>query len=575
VRKMIYTYMLILFILISSIQLTVSQQSQQPRTKTLLLIIPGIEVSKLKYGVPLEEYINRSSITIVKPIPIYNDLYYELLILNTSLDPKKVIVHNDTVEFMNGSIVKPWEALNYTQIENIWSNTTVFINIRSLNPLKNNRTLNPYFNLTKQIPPQILVVPINGSIKWNLLNTTVNITLSDNTFRITLEEYNIRGVVFHNETNATDHIFINVSKPGLGVPMGKYHIKFRIIDYNETHVIIFTLGSREVSDWLSSSFGIFVKPVTPYIPFEYFKYMGKDDIKWVIEEVMSFYQEMISVAYRYKNAILEVFEIPLFVELHEAYLQNYIDEELMIDLEKLVVDGINKVLNITKLRLGETNIIIYIPFTYRENSTRLFIEGLYPIEPGLYRVENESMIQNITTTLLKNDIEFKILNIRDKYYVFIYSYEHIINGLGGIDNGYLIVYPSSTPGHTNVVIDTENVIGYISSLAKGYGIGMSSAGEIIEDLRSEIKDLNDKIRDLNGTVRALNDRIARLNISLGQCRAKYLNLSNNISNIINEWREAKEREKQLMIYSITGTISILVIVLTLYYIGRRGLSKQR
>ncbi len=569
--KKILIYLSLMIILFSLTNIPI--QTHSVTAKTLLIYVPGLDPSLLnKDNEPFKSIMNKSSVIKVEPEPPYTLLYHELLMINNTWDLGRKLVINNTIYDSDGSTIDPWDSIEESTIDTLWGQLdTLFLNTRIVDPTKHSRSLNPYFNNTKQyIPPKLFTIPINGSVKWDLLNTTVSITHINNTYRVTIEGY-IKNAGFFKETNATDTLILNIGNNTKNLVPGKYNIKFRIIKTNSTHITLFTLGGRRVDGWKSEYFGVFIKPIVPDIPYQYFKYMDEEDIKWVLEEIIDYYYQLLIIGYKHKDASLQILEYPLFTEIHEAIVNGYVNKSLENKIEDILVDGLGKLINYTRIRFGSTNVMFYIPYTYKEIERNIVIPGLKPLEPGLYEVLGN--ITHIIPKLSSNNIDYRIIEYRGKYYVLINYHGYKVNNVGDIGEGYLITYPSSNPETYTVTISTSNVIGYIVSFAKGYGLGIYEIYKEIDKAQSKIKELNNDIRDLNNTINRLNSTIITLRRDLGSCKAKNLNISSKIDELKQELNSVKEREKQWMIYSTVGTVSIFLIIVVLYLLGRKGVKK--
>jgi len=562
---------IIMIILLSFINISNPANAQQP-AKALLIILPGADISVLR-GNPLDNIIANATIYRVKTEPPCDPVYQELLLINNTWSLEKYMIMNETIISVNGKTMDPWSVLDINTTVKMWGNlSTLFINIRSIDPLKHPRTLNPYFNATTNtIPASVFTIPINGSTWWSLLNTTINVSLVNNTFRLSIEGY-VKNVPFNNKTFSAENIVINIVNKTLTVANGRYNIDFRIIRYNDTHVTLFTPGTRNINGWYNNYFGVFTKPITPSIPIEILDKLEDDDIIWLVNKTMDYYYNVFQTGARYTGASLNIIHIPIFYEIHKAVELERVRKDLVQNITKTVVDGLNRLLNFTKIRFGDMNILIYIPFTYSDNASSMNIAGLTQTAPGIYRIDGE--LFNTLSALTTSGIEYSIVKFRESYYVLIRTPHVSINGGTAIGYGYLITYRSDNPGTSNILIDSRNVVGYITGLGIGYGVGLFKFSEAIDDLKKQINELNQNVTRLSNTVSSLNGTVNSLNRQLGDCNAKNLNITDQYNSLKKELDEARDRERMWMTFSIIGTISILIIILLLYFIGKRGLAKK-
>ncbi|MET1160433.1 MAG: hypothetical protein ABWW65_05675 [Thermoprotei archaeon] len=487
-------------------------------------------------------------------------------LLNVTWDLSKSLVLEDTV-FVVGNDKEAWNALNYSIVNTVWGKlNTTFIGLRVVNPHTHPRSLNPYYEYnSKLFSPDIIVVPINGTIKWELLDTIVNITEVNGSFYITIGNY-AEKIAFSTTTQDTQYIRFNITREDLEVPPGIYYVKFRIVDRNATHVKILELGSRETQDWLSEYYGAFSRSVTPYLPLELFKQIDSDDIMWCVNEITSFYKEMISVALRYEGSSLYILEYSLFEQLRKALEENIVDERMYENITKVLVSGLEDIIELSENKLGEISIMLYIPYSYSEHAISYTIEGLYHVGNSIYRVEN---LEKAIHALLEHRIRYELFSFNNALYARIWSNNVVINGYGGISYGYIITYPSDTPGDTGIVADTSNVVGYIASLAKGFGKGMATIMPEIDRLSSRLGELSDKLDELNRTVTSLNTTVKSLREQLGDCRAENLLISNRINELQDEINRLKELNRQLEIYTGAGVVSLAVLISLLFLMSSR------
>ncbi|MEM0379917.1 MAG: hypothetical protein QW607_00395 [Desulfurococcaceae archaeon] len=569
-------------ILFSTLLIQINYVHAQTRStyRVLLIYIPGIPLEYLNYtNSPLFNKWNETLVIRLDSNPPYTSLYHELLLLNTSWSlARKLVLGNNVIE--NNEIIEPYRAIDYTFINNTWGFlTTVFINMKSIDPSIHNRTLNPYYNYTyRYFPPQLIKLEVNETGcwtgYWDLLNTSITVRYINETFKITIDGYS-RDVVFNNNTLDTQHILINITNANLTVKPGLYNIKFRIVDYNETHVIVFTPGTFEQSNWLSKFYGLYVKPINPSLPIEYFKYLDVDDIEWVFNETINFYRDMVDYAYRYKEASLYVLSIPLFEEIHRALVEDYISDSIANNLTIGLIQFINYLFNETVKKLGDTYFAIYVPYVYSNNTVinNIDISELIAVEPGLYKFVGNDLA-NLLKILFEYNIDFNIIKHGSEYYFLVKYRNYTINNIGQIDNGYFVLYPSNRASFANILIDQRTLIGYITMFAQGIGIGFIDINDVIRKQNSRIRELSDQISSLNRTIVTLNSTLTNTQLELGRCRSDYLNISSQLRDLRNEIDTIRNREKQWMVYALSGTASIFAILIVMYLIGIRGLKKK-
>lgn len=544
--------------------------------KTLVVIMPYATPELLsEYNEDLREILNSSAISLVKPVPPYTSLFYELAMVNGTWDLAKALVLKETVSRL-GVELDPWNTVNHSVLEAIWgSEDTVFVGLRSIDPFVHPYTLNPYYNWSENaIPPTILVVPINGSTKWDILSTEVSLEQVNSTFRISIPGY-VDTVDLNSTTLETDYLYINVTTDDLPIARGMYYIKFRAIWRNDTHVALLTLGTRSAVGWLSDYYAMIARSVTPLIPLDLInsKYVDDDDIVWIVKEVTSFYEEMAKTSYKYKDAVLYVVEYPLFEQLYCGINPIVENSVLLENITKIVVGALDKIVDLAVYELGDVNIVFYIPYTGGKSAGSLVVEGLAPLVPGLYRVDGD--LADVVAKLVEDGLEFELFKHGNSYYVLLETLNYTVNGFGGIGLGYLVFYPSSTPGETGVLIDTARASSLVAMLARGYGVGARDFIREIGDLRSNIESLEDKIADLERNVNSLNSTLQSTKRELGECKANELSWSNRISDLEEEIKKLREWNQQLLVYSSAGIINIAILIALLYLLSSRGLSRRK
>lgn len=546
----------------------------QPEYRILLIYVPGLPLELLNAShSPLHSLWNRTYVVRVDPEPPYTLLYHELLLVNTTWDLRERPVLESGVALDGGGAVSRF-AVSYDVVNSTWGQLdTVFINIRSIDPLAHNRTINPYYNYSSRLfPPQLLTLEINEFSNWTLLNTSIVVTLVNGTYKVTIEGH-VRDVAFKNDTLDTDPILLNITRANLTVGRGVYNIKFRIVDANESHVTIFTPGTLEQYNWLSKYYGIYTRPIVPSLPISYFPYLGRDDIEWAFNETIRFYSDIVSIAYRHREATLYVLGVPLYEEIYYGVFRGYINSSTAANLTSYLIRSIHSIVNTTKARLGDIYLAVYAPYSLVNKTARdIAIEGLELVAPGLYRVNGS--LASVLEEIIENDIEFYVLESGGEHYIAVKYENFTLNGHGNIDYGYFALYPSASSNET-LTTNTRAIVGYIASLARGLGLGLTDANKIINSLRGENRNLRDQIRSLNRTASELNSTLASTQMDLARCRAENLNASSLVNTLRGEIDKLERRERQWIAYALAGTASVFATLIVLYIIGTRGLKKGK
>lgn len=570
-------YVMIAIITMLLIQLitpiTTITYSQQPTyLRFLFLYVPGFSLEKAVNVSSLKYLENASFKAYINPIPPYTLSYNEIVLVNNSWDLSKAIVlDNNTALLPNNTYTQLYKLVPKQVLTNLWGTLdTMFLGLSSIDPRVHSRTMNPYFNETnKIIEPAIFIIPINGTTIWDQLNTTIKLSVSSQYFVLSIENY-VDGIKFSKETNVTPILKFNITNEKLSVEPGIYYLRFRVLKMNSTHVILFTSGTRRADQWFSEYFEKFDRPVVPRIPFKYTRYMDEDDLEWLVNEVINFYKSMLTTAYKYRSATINFVEYPLIYDLWTGYIHGYINWEQLSKLEELAYNGLSEIINTTKNMINENiTTIIYSPFTINNHEENLSIQGLRYVEPGLYFVEGDET--SVLSELISRNISYTTMSFGDKKLVLINN-----PGYYGVSKGELIVYGKELRKILSTfTLQPTNVASFILSLVRGYGVGLSNAINEISFINLKIQSLNDEISNLQKKLSTLNQTLFNVNQSLGKCRAENINLTDQISSYKAKINEYRQREQQALLYATIGSISVLVIVILLYIIATRGITKKR
>lgn len=574
-KKKLLLFATITILLIHMITpLTTITYSQQPAyLRFLFLYAPGFSLDKaLNITESLKFLENATFKAYVKPVPPYTLAFNEVILVNGTWDLSRAIVlDNNTALLANNSYVPLYKLMPEQLITNIWGSLdTMFLGTASVDPQIHSRTMNPYYNETdKVINPELFIIPINGTARWEQLNTTVKLSVTDQYLILTVENY-VKSIKLSKESNITPILKFNITGENISVEPGIYYLKFRVLRINETHVVLFTPGTRRADQWFSDYFEKFDKPVAPRIPLEYLKYMDKDDLEWLVNEIIGFYKSMLNTAYKYRAAIINFVEYPLIYDLWMAYIQGYIDQEQLGELEELAYKGVSELINTTKSMIGENiTAIIYSPFTFNNYKETLSLNGLQYIEPGLYMIKGD--IDQIIAELTGQGISFSTIPFNDKTLLLINDPKYC-----GISKGQLIVYGQGLRRiFATLTLQPTNIASFIASLTRGYGVGLANAINEITLINLKVQSLNDEINTLQNKLESINQTLFNVNQTLSMCKAENINLTDQIIDYKNKINEYMRREQQALLYATIGSVSILVIIILLYIIGTRGLIKKK
>ena len=565
--KRIVSLLLVSMLIITMITIPINTYSQRSGENTVVLIIaPGFDPSiKLNYTKTLKGLINKSiTIKVINNAP-YTLLYHELLILNTTWRLDKAIPLTSQVLLTNNTLTEPYNLLNVNNTISIWGELdTQFINTRAMNPSKHPRTINPYYNLEKNyIPPAIFKIPFNGSTRWDLLKTTLTIRRVEQGFVLKAENY--FQIKISNVSLSTPAIKINISRNDLAVNPGIYYLYFRIINVTKDYAVVFTPGTRSSSGWFSKYYGKnFQRPVILDLPSpSILKKLGRDDIKWLVEEIIGSYTDILNFAYKYKGGVLNIIEFPLFQEAVEAKQYN-ISSQAYETLLNEAMKALSSLIEVSRVSLGKNiTVIIYSPYTVKESKQN--INGLTEIAPGIYNVTGslDNIIKNIKTAHIYTFANSRILVTPDPK----------ITGYG---NGVLMIYKpglSKEFAPKNATTTPENIAMYAASLVNGYGIGMNKLIRTIQEKDAEITQLKSTINDKESTINQLNKQIEGLRKQIGNLTALNANLSMKINELQKKIDEANKLKQEAYEYLLSGISTITIIILILYYMLRSAVTK--
>jgi hypothetical protein len=571
--------MLIVSLIIASLIIFPTRTySEETVLRFLFIYAPGFNINTALNTTDKLAFLKNATFQAkILPEPPYILAYHEALIVNNTWNLGKAIVFdNYTALLSNNTVIPLYKIIPTIILGNIWGFLdTLFVNTGSISPKIHSRTINPYYNSTnKIIKPSIFVIPINGTIYWKQLNTTIHLTVSKDYYTITIKNY-VKGIKFSREEGATPALKINITSKNLGIAPGVYYLIFRVVSINNTHVVLFTPGTRVVNDWYSeyysADFQKFDKPIIPRLPLSnILERLGSDDLEWLINETIDFYDSVLSDAYKYRSAIINFIEYPLIYDLYNAYLNGYISNEELNRGLKLAYYGLYKIIETARSMINENiTIMIYSPFTFLNTTHEKFIiMGTEVIEPGLLHITGD--LRHVVSDLMSKNITFRLFSMNNKYYVLIDDPKYFNKGMG-----QLIVWGVGIRKILGTfMLSPENIASFIISMSRGYSIGLANAINKITLLNIKISDLESTINDLNNRIKSLNNTLFHINISLGKCNAEKINITNKIISLREEVEKYKSREEEALTYAITGSISVFIILTIIYLIGYRGIKKK-
>ncbi len=503
----------------------------------------------------LKELVNSSSIYIVVPQPPYTPLYGLLSLVNGSWSLDKGIPANVTLILGNGSRIYPYKIIDQKHLQERLGKESMLIAVQGINPEYFNYSSNPYYNITKQyIPPQSIVVPINGTGEWRLLDTSISVYKITGGYRLVIKGY--VNILVSNETYTTPIVKLNITKATAQVAAGVYWLKFHLIPENN-EVLVITLGTREPRTWIGKNYSEFHNPVTPWLPPSFAKTIGFNATKWALKEVASFYISLAGFMYSYTKSRFITINYPVIYNAYLVAKALGLDEKQTNELLQIALDGLNKILDTTRNKLGaDTSILIYSSFNKLPKPQE--IKGTIEVVPGLYKISG-----TIDVNALPEGSQ--IISINGEKYLVV---PH--NDL----RGYLVVKSPYSKTGIQGTVPAGAVIGLYGALANDYGIAVSKLLDEIVRLQNKVSDLtadNIKLKDENSQ---LNQTVENLKAELGKYKAVNANLTSKILDLENQIKKLKHDIDSAILYAIAGVVSIAILVLILYYAVSKSVKKR-
>ncbi len=523
-------------------------------SRTVFIYAPCFDPEQNLTGT-LKELGNSSSIYVVVPQPPYTPLYGLLSLVNGSWSLDKGIPGNVTLILDNGSRIYPYKIIDQKHLQRRLGKESMLIAVQGINPGYFNYSSNPYYNITKQyIPPQSIVVPINGTVEWKLLDTSISVYKITSGYRLVIKGY--VNILVSNETYTTPIVKLNITKATVQVAAGVYWLKFHLVPENKD-ILVITLGTREPRTWIGKNYGEFHDPVTPWLPPSFAKTIGFNATKWALKEVVSFYISLAGFMYSYTKSRFITINYPV---IYNAYLVAEalgLDEKQTDELLQIALDGLNKILDTTRNKLGaDTSILIYSSFNKLPKPQE--IKGAIEVVPGLYKVSG-----SIDISVLPRGTQ--IISINGEKYLVVPC-----NDL----RGYLLVKSPYSKTGIQGIMPTGAVIGLFGALANDYGIAVSKLLNVIVHLQNKVSDLtadNIKLKDENSQ---LNQTVENLKAELGKYKAVNANLTSKILDLEDQIKKLKHDIDTTILYAIAGVVSIAILVLILYYAVGKSVKKR-
>ncbi len=299
--------------------------SQEELKYIVVVFTPGVSISSAN-KTALELNITATILQLELDGPANPDYYAYWLLLG-----KKPVSDNVTLL----TLYSREDAQNYTEkIRSLWSNT-VFIDIPVINPELNISAINTGFNLTRNsLRPEILEVPVNGTVRWDQLETNVSAEIRGVELRITLEDYNTTLVIFNvTRDKYTSPRAINIT--GLeNVEDGIYYVSFYVLEVNNWTIKLLFPGSMRTSGYMSQDISPVDAQVVPWTLIlqyeEFYKNITDDSAReWIVNLTISTTQTLLVRAISDTDARIYITYAPHILVANILNVTSSVEEKLL------------------------------------------------------------------------------------------------------------------------------------------------------------------------------------------------------------------------------------------------------
>jgi hypothetical protein len=214
----------------------------------------------------------------------------------------------------------------------LWSNATL-IDIPLVNLELNISAVNTMYNLTfNTLKPEILEVPVNNSIFWKQLNTTIRVELKDVELAITLEKYNVTlalgNITIYRDTTPRA---INVTDLE-GVANGLYYIVFYVLNVENNTIKLLFPGSLRTSGFTSGDIkpieGLLVPWTLIYTYRDFYIKLPEDVREWIMNLTIETTQRILIRAIDDTNTSIYIIYAPHIVVARALNITSSVDERL-------------------------------------------------------------------------------------------------------------------------------------------------------------------------------------------------------------------------------------------------------
>ncbi len=552
----------------SSISITVSEEIEV-RDRIVFIYAPGLSyVDLVNYLGENHTLVKNSSLTILYPKPPFTSLYYELLFITNgeySLDTGIPIDYY--IEAWNGSKIDPLDVVDQDVIKSLWDSLdTVFIYTRAVDPSVHVRTVNPYINYsTTVIPPSVFLVKAGATVEWSLLNTSIELKVSNRNYTIDIKDYTT--VVYAG--NESPIITLNVTGNNTVLKNGLYKLRFAVFHVVEDMYLIVTPGTRLSGTGLSNYYKDYGKPLPIGLVLskedmlELIK--SSDAVKWLVKESINEYTNIVEYVIRKKTKTYMYIYYPFFEEI--SYLRDHIGSGLYDELMEYAYSKLYGIIDTIMDQLVDAYIDIVSPYTIVEPERIVYVNG-ESIAPGVIEYDD-----SIVEDFVNENISFTVDYISGRKVILYTPIDVSVNGGIAIGYGCQLAYPVEEKQVTPIA-PADWIIGgsqYVTGF-RGYGIKQYISD--IRKYREQVTKLEARVHDLNASIRNLEDQIDRLNTTLGNFEAVKLELQDKIDNLTSDIRRLEDERNQVMLYLTTGLASVVVLSIVFVLIIKSASKKK-
>ncbi len=570
--KRVYGAVLLALLVLTITPLTQSIVLGSGAKETIVYVYaPCLDYNEFKeYTSGNNTFITNTSVTKIYPKPPYTTLYYELILLTGgSYSLEEGIPLDKEIMLWNKTLVNPLNTIDQDMIKELWGSIdTVFLYTRIVDPVEHPRTVNPYVNYSSTVIPATAILLKPGvETKWDLLNTSLELTVSNGNYTIDFKNYKVSVTISGNETPT---VLLNItSNTSTVLEPGIYKFKIALFSLGNNTYLLITPGTRRDKTGLSGYYKDFAAPINVPEPFskELWSLLEKsvDATKWVIKESIDEYVMLAKHVIKKKTRLFMYIYYP-FLELIKRY-RGHLTREVYEELIRYAYEKLYDILDTVRDTISESYIEIISPYNIVEPEKFLTVNTT-EIAPGI--IEYSSSVIDL---FIRENVSFTIEYIGGKRLVFYTPLAVSINNGYAVGYGYHLVYPVKQHKYMGIAsIDYLKVLAQYITGTKGYGFKQYM--EKVRKLDEDNKKLEAKVNDLNTTVRKLRQRIDAMNKTIGDYEAEILELKDKINNMTEDMERIKSEREQVMLYLTAGIGSIIVLSIV-FILLIRSIAKKK